>query len=302
MRILLTGASGFTGRHFQEHTSKAGHDIIPLTADITDPVEVRQNVQRVGAIDAVVHLAAISFVAHTNEAELYEVNTVGTTHLLTALAGLPSSDRPEKVLVASSANVYGNCPHSPIAETQPPAPVNHYAASKLAMEHLALTYLDRLPILITRPFNYTGIGQSKDFLIPKIVDCFAHRRPEIELGSTHIVREFNDVRFVVSQYSRLLELGKAGEIYNICTGTSYALLDILNFLIQMTGHQPVIQINPALVRNNEIPNLFGNPAKLQDLLGMQPEFDIKKLLVEMLGEYQQSISAPVSSKNHPFQR
>ena len=89
---------------------------------------------------------------------------MGTINLLDALCALPIC--PSKVVLASSANVYGNCAVSPIKEDQPPAPVNHYAMSKLAMEHMARTFASRLPIVITRPFNYTGPGQRSNFLIP----------------------------------------------------------------------------------------------------------------------------------------
>ena len=102
-------------------------------------------------------------------------NAVGTTHLLDAIASLQSV--PRRVVVASSANVYGNSTVEPITEATPPAPVNHYAASKMAMEAMARTYVDRLPLVITRPFNYTGVGGQVDhFLVPKLVAHFAERR------------------------------------------------------------------------------------------------------------------------------
>lgn len=267
MRILLNGASGFTGRHFQEHATQAGHEVVPLHANLTDPASLQAAVHAAGPVDAVVHLAAISFVGHANDAEFYAVNTVGTTHLLAALAALPVSDRPQKVLVASSANVYGNCPQSPIAETQPPSPVNHYAASKLAMEHMAMTFLDRLPIIITRPFNYTGSGQAKSFLIPKLVDHYVRKARAIELGNLHVEREFNDVRMVTDAYLRLLAKGDAGEIYNVCSGKTYSLTDVIEMLNRITGYTIEVKVNPALVRANEVHRLCGDPSKLIQCIG-----------------------------------
>lgn len=282
MRILLTGASGFTGRHFQHHATRAGHDVVPLRADLTDPASVQQGVQDAGPLDAVVHLAAISFVGHANDAEFYAVNTVGTTHLLAALAALSTSDRPQKVLVASSANVYGNCPHSPIAETQPPAPVNHYAASKLAMEHMAMTFLDSLPVVVTRPFNYTGLGQAKSFLIPKLVDHFARHAPIIELGNLNVEREFNDVRMVTDAYLGLLTKGEAGEIYNVCSGITYSLMDVIEIMMRITGHAIEVKVNQNFVRANEVHRLCGNPNKLLlhtgSLLNFNLEDNLKLLL------------------------
>lgn len=282
MRILLTGASGFTGSHFKLHADQAGHEVVPLNADLTDPVSVQKGVKETGPVDAVVHLAAISFVGHANDAEFYAVNTVGTTHLLAALAAQPAINRPYKVLAASSANVYGNCQHSPIAETQPLAPVNHYAASKLAMEHMAKTYTDRLPIIITRPFNYTGPGQSSEFLVPKLVDHFIHRKDSIELGNLEIAREFNDVGFVVQAYLDLLCAGQPGETYNICTGTSHKLSDVLNMLTELTGHNLKIEKKPHLIRNSEIMNLTGDPTKLKNTLPKLNTKTLRVTLAEML--------------------
>lgn len=288
MRILLTGASGFTGRHFQAHATQAGHEVVPLHANLTEPASMQQGVQAAGPVDAVVHLAAISFVGHANDAGFYAVNTVGTTHLLAALAALPASDRPKKVLVASSANVYGNCPHSPIAETQPPAPVNHYAASKLAMEHMATTFLDRLPIVITRPFNYTGPGQAKSFLIPKLVDHFVRKAPVIELGNLHVEREFNDVRMVTDAYLRLLDKGVAGAIYNVCSGKTYSLTDVIEMLSRLTGHAMEVKVNPAFVRANEVHRLCGDPSKYLRCVQHRPMSNLEECLSIKLKTYEKS--------------
>ena len=259
MNILLTGADGFTGRHFIQSATQAGHQITPLKADLTDPAAVAAQVQGTQP-DAVVHLAAISFVGNADPAAFYAVNVVGTMNLLAAVAALPKP--PAKVLLASSANIYGNCDTSPIAEDQPPAPVNHYAASKLAMEHMARTFADRLPIVITRPFNYTGAGQGGQFLIPKLVDHFARRAPHIELGNLHVEREFNDVRMVCQSYLDLLQHGQAGQAYNVCTGQTYTLQNVLDMLTDITGHQIEVRVNPAFVRANEVHRLCGSPAKL----------------------------------------
>lgn len=282
MRILLTGVSGFTGRHFQAHVIDRGHEVVDLSADLTDAAAVRQAVTQAGPADAVVHLAAISFVGHANEAAFYAVNTVGTSNLLGAFAALPAAQRPRKLLVASSANVYGNCERSPLSETQPPAPVNHYAASKLAMEHLAMTFADRLPIVITRPFNYTGPGQEGSFLIPKLVQHFARRAPLIELGNLHVEREFNDVRMVCEAYLRLLDRGTPGQAYNVCTGRMYSLHQVLDMLRSLTGHDLEVRVNPAFVRANEVHRLCGDPSKLIDCIGALPPFPLDDCLSAML--------------------
>ncbi|MCY7370464.1 MAG: GDP-mannose 4,6-dehydratase, partial [Polaromonas sp.] len=216
------------------------------------------------APDAVVHLAAISFVGHADNSAFYAVNVVGTTNLLTALVALPK--RPTRVLLASSANVYGNTKASPIVETQSPAPINHYGMSKLAMELMAMTYAAQLGLVITRPFNYTGRGQSTNFIVPKLVTHFARKAPSVSLGNLAVAREFNDVQMVCDAYLQLLKHGKAGETYNVCSGQPYTLQHVIDTLARITGHQLEVVIDPTLVRANELPRLCGSPAKLQALL------------------------------------
>jgi nucleoside-diphosphate-sugar epimerase len=279
MKILLTGASGFTGRHFQDRAALQGHTVMPLAVDLTDAAGLKAEVAAADA-DAVVHLAAISFVAHANLRAFYEVNVIGTTQLLDAVAAAPR--RPACVLVASSANIYGNADASPIAETQPPAPVNHYAMSKLAMEHMARTYGDRLPLLFTRPFNYTGVGQAPHFVIPKLVDHFARRAATISLGNLHVEREFNDVRMVCDAYLRLLERGTPGEAYNICTGQPHTLHAVIDRLGALAGHTMEVRQDPAFTRANEVHRLCGDPRKLRAAVGELPEPPLEETLAWML--------------------
>lgn len=279
MKILLTGADGFTGLHFKHAALTAGHQIVALQADLTNKMAVAEEVLQI-APDAVVHLAAISFVGHTDDAAFYNVNVVGTTNLLAALLALPS--KPFKVLLASSANIYGNCEASPITENQPAAPMNHYAMSKLAMEYMAHTYAGQLPLVITRPFNYTGAGQAGQFLIPKLVDHFVRLAPLIELGNLHVEREFNDVRMVCNAYLALLLQGQAGQAYNVCTGQTYTLQNVLDLLTNMTGYRLPVKVNPAYVRANEVHRLCGNPEKLQNCTGALPTYALTDTLRWMM--------------------
>lgn len=285
MKILLTGADGFTGRHFTVRAQEEGHTVLPLQVDLTDQWAVQD---AVGALDfdAVVHLAAISFVGHENATAFYAVNVVGTTNLLAAVAAR-SSQPPRCVLLASSANVYGNCTASPIAETQAPAPVNHYAASKLAMEHMARTFSDRLPLVLTRPFNYTGPGQAQQFVIPKLVDHFQRRMPVVELGNLYVEREYNDVRLVCDAYLALLQSGQSGEVYNVCSGQMYTLQQVVDALSVLTGHHLQVRVNPAFVRANEVHRLCGDSRKLLRDCGPHlanlSKYTLQQTLVTMLG-------------------
>lgn len=279
----MTGADGFTGQHFASLGSQAGHEVFSLQSNLTQLADLKREVLEVKP-DFVVHLAAISFVGHADTAAFYHVNVVGTTNLLDALLGLKTP--PQKILIASSANVYGNTDASPIKESQEPAPVNHYAMSKLAMEYMAKTYLERLPIFFTRPFNYIGPGQAPSFVIPKMIEHFVKRLPSIELGNLDVAREFNDVRFVVESYLALLKYAEVGETYNICSGWPVELRAVLDVLREMTEHNIEVKVSPAFVRANEIKSLSGSPDKLLKLMQKNaiklPEFLLEDTLKSML--------------------
>lgn len=283
MRILLTGSDGFTGRHLTQRALAAGHEIVPLTADLRDPAAVQRDVAAAQA-DVVLHLAAIAFVAHADERAFYDVNLFGTLNLLSALSA--TARRPKRVLLASSANVYGNCENSPIAETQPPAPVNHYAMSKLAMEHMALAKAAALPLVVARPFNYTGPGQALDFVIPKLVDHFRRRAPTIALGNVHVEREYNDVRFTSEALLRLAQSGPAPATYNICTGVTHSIQQVIAQLEALTGHRIEVEVDPAFVRRNEIHRLCGDPARLQAACPRLPAYSLTDTLAWMLEQPQ----------------
>jgi nucleoside-diphosphate-sugar epimerase len=269
-QVLMTGADGFTGRYVRSALESAGHTVTGLTrqptsgagtvcVDLSSSEQLRQAIAAVRP-EYVLHLAAIAFVNHADAEQLYRTNVMGTLNLLDALIEERAPVR--KVLLASSANIYGNASVSPVSETCPPAPVNHYAMSKLAMEHLAFTRLDRLPIAIARPFNYTGIGQAEHFLIPKIVSHFCRGERTIRLGNLDVEREFNDVRMVARAYAALMDRLGAGEVVNICSGQGHRLSEILELLREISGRDIAVEVDPGLVRQNEVKRLVGDPGRL----------------------------------------
>ncbi|MEY2340572.1 GDP-mannose 4,6-dehydratase [Acidithiobacillus sp. IBUN Pt1247-S3] len=287
---LVTGASGFTGRYLVPALRSRGYVVVglgegassadrDLVCNLTDTVAVREAVRHAQPTH-VVHLAALAFVGHGDGRAFYDVNLFGTLNLLDALAALP--EPPNKILIASSANIYGSPGIEVIDESVCPAPVNHYACSKLAMEHMARTWFERLPIVMTRPFNYTGVGQDEKFLIPKIVSHFARRAAKIELGNLDVSRDFLDVRDVVEAYITLLESDMRSEIYNVCSGKAAALRSVLDMMIRLTGHPMEVEVNPAFVRANEIPVLRGSHRKLSEATGFAPRYALEDTLKWML--------------------
>ena len=276
---MVTGASGFTGQHLCALATKSGYDVVSLKSDLMDRSSLLEEFIQVKP-DFIVHLAAISFVGSQDKSSFYSVNVVGTTNLLDAILELPKT--PHKVLLASSANVYGNCEISPISENTQPSPVNHYAAGKLTMEQMSLNYTNKIPIIITRPFNYTGLGQHVNFVIPKLVNHFLEKKPSISLGNIYVEREFNDVQMVCDLYLKLLKLGSANEIYNVCTGITYSVENIIDLLTKLTGHSIKVELAPEFIRKYEVQRLCGNPTKIRELLEQNHEVLPKILLEETL--------------------
>ncbi|OEZ98617.1 NAD-dependent epimerase/dehydratase family protein [Duganella phyllosphaerae] len=278
-RALITGSAGFTGRYVVQELRAAGYQVHGIvapgspvgegefSADLNDRAGLAAVVQQVRP-DVVVHLAAIAFVAHGDAEQMYRVNVAGTRNLLEALAGL--AQPPSAVLLASSANIYGNTDVGVIDEDVSAAPANDYAVSKLAMEYMARLWGDRLPLIIARPFNYTGVGQHENFLLPKIVAHFRRREPRIELGNLHVWRDFSDVRMVARSYRQLLAApvaATAGRAFNICSGNAYSLGEVLDLMADIAGYRIDVHVNPAFVRANEVIRLVGDNRRLAGVIG-----------------------------------
>lgn len=277
MRVAITGGRGFTGRFVVPSLAQRGHQPIPLRADITDAGAVAAEIAAVQP-EALLHLAAKAFVQSDDLNEFYDVNQIGAFNVLQALVdhvpGIP-------VVLASTAQVYGPQAAGLIDETAGIKPWNHYALSKAGMEMGAAFLARSLRITITRPFNYTGVGQEDRYLIPKIVSHFARRAPVIELGNLDVWRDFGDVRAVAEAYATLVDAEPG--LYNICTGRLHSVREVLGMLQDMTGHKPEIRVNPAFVRADDVKELGGDPRRLQAALPAWSPISFEDTLAWMLG-------------------
>lgn len=287
-KVLVTGLGGFTGRYVGAALSRRGLTAIDPQIederfDLTDPKSVRRAVAAIDA-DYVIHLAAISFVAHGDPIDFYRVNTIGTINLLEAIA---AAGRPRKIVIASSANVYGNARQGKIDEDVEPQPVNHYGCSKLAMEKLVAQWFKSLPIILTRPFNYTGVAQPEHFLIPKIVSHFARRAYRIELGNLDVVRDFGDVRMVAEAYAELIGSVAESATVNICSGIGYSLDWVLRTCEELSGHSLEVAVNPAFVRSDEVKSLIGSNDRLTSIIGPVRFAGLRETLSWMLDTKQE---------------
>lgn len=288
-KVLLTGVDGFTGKYVEQELNSRGYSVVGLVhrnanqgqvaCDLTDREAVLACLEQVQP-NYIIHLAALSFVGHADQKAFYDVNVFGALNLLEAAKELGL--QLEKVVFASSANIYGNpedveC----ISEAVSPSPVNHYAMSKLAMEHMAKLWFSEYPMIITRPFNYAGPGQAEHFLIPKIVSHFKRNAPEIELGNTDVSRDFSDVRDIALAYANLLESDAQSEIVNLCSGQVTSLQAIISMMEEIAGYKIKVRVNPDFVRANEIKVLGGDNTKLMSLTGKAPSIKIEKTLADM---------------------
>ncbi|MYN39236.1 NAD-dependent epimerase/dehydratase family protein [Duganella sp. FT109W] len=271
-RALITGLSGFTGQYVARELRAAGYQVFgtitpghtagegEFAVDLLDRAGLAAVIREVQP-DVVAHLAAIAFVGHGDVDQIYRVNVVGTRNLLDALAA--AEKKPSAVLLASSANIYGNTDVGVIGEDVPAAPANDYAVSKLSMEYVARLWQDKLPLIVVRPFNYTGVGQHENFLLPKIVSHFRRKATDIELGNLHVWRDFSDVRMVAQSYRKLLAAPSAiGQTFNICSGHGYSLGEALDMMSEIAGYKINVHVNPAFVRANEVVRLVGDNRRL----------------------------------------
>lgn len=297
-RTLITGIAGFTGRYLTSLLAERGHEVhgvvhqIPVdpvidatgvhVADLADRAAIARVVEDVRP-DHVVHLAAIAFVGHDDIQDMYRSNIVGTRQLLDSLSLM--QHRPASVIVASSANVYGNARAGILDESMPLAPVNDYGVTKVATEYVARIYASKLPLIVVRPFNYTGRGQSEHFLIPKIIAHARRRAPVIELGNLDVARDFSDVRSVAESYARLLGAsGAIGGTFNICSGRGISLGALIDMVAALTAHRMEVRVNPAFVRSDEVKTLAGSAARLEGVIGKLVDIPLPETLRWMLEE------------------
>jgi GDP-4-dehydro-6-deoxy-D-mannose reductase len=296
VRSLITGGRGFVGHWLADHLRDLGDDVVIIDqeVEITDPVALLAAVSD-AAPDAIYHLAALTHVGQSWEEPLrvLEVNVIGTGALLAAARECGTDPR---ILVTSSAEVYGAVTDPgqlPLREDSPTAPLTPYAASKLAAEALvAQAHLGHGQHVITvRPFNHIGPGQSPNFAVPalarRIVEAERRGGGTIPVGNLSARRDFTDVRDVVRAYRLLIETGRSGGIYNVCSGRDVSIRAIADGLLGLAGTALEFETDPSLVRPVEVPVLRGDPGRLEEATGWKPEVPLEQTLADVLAYWQQ---------------
>lgn len=290
-KVLITGINGFTGKYLNSYLTENGFLVFGVSNDSKNSVQNTYDCDILNKESLtyvfnqikpnyIIHLAAISFVGHPNIAQMYEVNVVGTQNILDVCLELKLNLK--KIILASSATVYGNQVESVLSEALHPNPSNHYGISKLAMEFMAKNYFQLLPIIITRPFNYTAPGQAEHFVIPKIAKAFNEKAKKVELGNLNVYREYNSIEFICESYLRLLQSDQKSEIVNLASNQTYSLNEIIALFENFSKHKIEVVINPLFVRKNEIIKLSGSSEKLKSIVKYPIKNDIHKVIKSFL--------------------
>jgi len=294
MRALITGGKGFVGQWLSAHLKDRGDDvaIIDLETDVADGAAVRRVMSDVRP-DAVYHLAAMTHVGDSWEhpSQVLRVNVLGTAEILAAARAIPELPR---VLVVSSAEVYGvvGTDQLPLDEHTATLPASPYAASKLAAEAVALQAWRGYgqPVMVVRPFNHIGPGQSPNFFVPalakRIVEARRAGAGSLPVGTLTTRRDFTDVRDVVVAYRRLIEAGEPGGVYNVCSGRDVAMAEVAHDLLRLAGADLELVTDPALVRPVDVPRLRGDATLLRETTGWVPVIPLATTLADVLASWE----------------
>lgn len=294
----MTGSEGFVGHWLIEHLRDQGDEVrgLDTEVDVTDPTALKEVVVDTSPA-TICHLAARTSVAESwgSTRATYEVNTIGTANLLDAAAAC--RPRP-RVLVVSSSEVYGRVipEELPLSEDRSLAPVSPYAASKAAAEMVAIqAWLGRgLEVLRARPFNHTGPGQTNSFVVPALAEQVARAvstgADELRTGNLEARRDITDVRDVVRAYRLLLLDGKPGEVYNVCSGRSVSIKEVAERLLALAGVKLAIAVDPERVRPVDIPELRGDPSRIEAATGWKPEINLDSTLADVLTDWRTKVA------------
>jgi len=308
MKALITGIRGFVGGHLAKYLLDRNFEVAGLDSDDKDfdldidpekiPIfkgDLRDEALVANALsqfkpDYVFHLAAQSSVriSFENPLETFSVNLMGTLVLLESISKL---DFPVKTLVISSSEVYGRLKpdECPVAEDHPMRPINPYAVSKASVDLLARQYYAayQMPVYIARAFSHSGPGQKTvavlsdwAFQLSRIELNLAP--PSLKVGNMKVQRDYTDVGDVVRAYFDIIEKGRPGTPYNVCSGQGYSLSQLLEKFILLIKTKIEVISDKSRQRPIDIPILIGSYERLKTDTGWEPEIPIERTLEALL--------------------
>lgn len=295
--VLVTGASGFVGRHLLR---ELGDVAVAADVDVTDAEAVAARVRDVQPA-ALVHLAALSSVAESWQAAstVWSVNVVGTVNVLDALA----RERPgARVVFASSGEVYGPQEVVPTPEDAPLRPLSPYAATKAAAEVACAraARAEGVDVVVARPFAHTGPGQDERFAVPswaaQIARAEASGGGTIKVGDLSARRDLLDVRDVCRGYRALLEPDVAAATYNLATARPVSMEEVLAGLVALAEAPVAVEPDPARARPASVGVVSGDPARARDAAGWEPRVPLASTLADTLAAARGALEQPVAHK------
>ncbi len=302
MRVLITGAGGFVGPHLRRALQARGHEVTglgPMAIEgevdhVVDVTDVKATAAAVAQVkpDAIVHLAGLSSVADCSRDPMraFQINAGGTLSVVQAVLGLKA---PCRFLLVSSGEVYGAAAGpGPMNESLLPDPMNVYGATKRSAEIIALQHRHQgLDVVVARPFNHVGPGQTPTFVLPSFAQQLAKvprgASVTLEVGNLSAVRDFSHVLDIVEAYAVLLEKGVKGEVYNLGSGVGRSIESMLQLLIARSGRQVTVTVDPKRLRPVEIPTLVGGIDKAK-ALGWAPKHTVEQALADVLAEMERN--------------
>ena len=300
VKAFVTGASGFVGRHLVAHLRDCGDEVVPTDRsdggpDLLDADGFATLVAEVHP-DVIYHLAGQADVGRswTAPVETLRANVEGTYNVLEAAR----SAEVGRVLTVTSADIYGvvSTDELPLTESAPVRPVSPYAASKAAADLLALqAHLGHgQDVVRARSFNHLGPGQSDRFVCSALAARIAANElsgeTEVRAGNLSPRRDFTDVRDVVRAYRLLAERGRSGEAYNVCTGTSTSVQEVMDRLLAMAGHEMHLSTDPELFRPADLVELRGDPSRIASDTGWAPNHVLDGTLIDLLEDWRRRLS------------
>ena len=290
MRVLVTGASGFVGGHLVTHLVQAGDEVSASDTEITDP-EALDASFRGCRPQVVYHLAAQADVGASfrDPGATLRTNVEGTFNVLDVAQRVGA----RRVVAVSSADVYGNVSPDrlPVDESAPARPVTPYGASKAAAEMVCVQAgLGRgLAVIRARAFNHLGPGQSERFVAAavaaRIVANEHSDEDVVRVGNLVARRDFTDVRDVVRAYRLLAVAGEPGEAYNVCSGAARGVGELAERLVARARHPMRLEVDDDLLRPVEVAEMRGDPSKLHQATGWQPEVPLDQTLDDLLADW-----------------
>ena len=304
MKTLVTGCAGFYGAHLCDELRNNGFDVIGcdirsaddiIALDITDKESVL-NVIKQYKPNVIVNMAGQANVAKSwKEPQLtFRLNTIG---LINILESVKEVDPQIRVIAVGSSDEYGNLKERGIDVTEdiPISPMTPYAISKQAQEQFASLYVRSfgMDVCMIRQFNLGGAGQAKGFMISDfasgIAEIEAGKRDSLSVGNLESARDFTHVKDACRAIRLIIEKGRTGEIYNICSGKTYTAQEVLDKLISMSKVKIVVKQDPARMRPSDTPVICGNHDKLTQHTGWMPECTLDNIISDVLEYWRHKI-------------